>query len=403
MATAPSSRICERGLPRAGATPGASAFRDIEQLRGFLWQRRPLGAVRPAVDAALCRACCSALHSWLGLIGAGRHRRPFRAHLPHRPVQRRASARGDRQRPTRPRPAPKRRAAMPRRSCRSAWPAHLLKRWRIVAQDSARRAIGGQRRRRRCSPPCRASRAWRCNRWCWRLGAYLVIEGEVTGGVMIASSILLGRALAPVELAIANWKGFIGARQSYAPAVGPISSSRPPAAMVALPAPSAAPRRREAERDGADGSPKPILRDVSFCAVGRRRARRDRAERRRQIDPGPRADRHLGDRSAASSAWTAPPSINGRAPRPGVTSAICRSRSNCWPARVAREHRPLRSRRDLGRDPARGADGRCRRSGPRLPQGFDTAGGRERPAPFRRPAPAHRAWPAPCSATRSWW
>ncbi|WKL58562.1 type I secretion system permease/ATPase [Asticcacaulis sp. ZE23SCel15] len=47
------------------------------------------------------------------------------------------------------------------------------------------------------------------------LGAYLVIEGDATGGVMIAASILLGRALAPVELAISQWRGFVAARQSY--------------------------------------------------------------------------------------------------------------------------------------------------------------------------------------------
>jgi PrtD family type I secretion system ABC transporter len=46
------------------------------------------------------------------------------------------------------------------------------------------------------------------------VGAYLVINQESTGGIIIASSILTARALAPVELAIANWKGFVGARQS---------------------------------------------------------------------------------------------------------------------------------------------------------------------------------------------
>ena len=47
------------------------------------------------------------------------------------------------------------------------------------------------------------------------VGAYLVIDGQATGGIMIASSILTSRAMAPVELAIANWKGFVGARQSW--------------------------------------------------------------------------------------------------------------------------------------------------------------------------------------------
>jgi PrtD family type I secretion system ABC transporter len=47
------------------------------------------------------------------------------------------------------------------------------------------------------------------------IGAYLVINQEATAGVMIASSILSARALAPAELAIANWKGFVAARQGW--------------------------------------------------------------------------------------------------------------------------------------------------------------------------------------------
>lgn len=46
------------------------------------------------------------------------------------------------------------------------------------------------------------------------VGAYLVIHQESTAGIIIASSILTARALAPVELAIANWKGFVAARQA---------------------------------------------------------------------------------------------------------------------------------------------------------------------------------------------
>jgi ATP-binding cassette subfamily C protein len=47
------------------------------------------------------------------------------------------------------------------------------------------------------------------------VGALLVIWGEATGGIIIAASIISARALAPVELAIAHWKGFIAARQSW--------------------------------------------------------------------------------------------------------------------------------------------------------------------------------------------
>ena len=46
------------------------------------------------------------------------------------------------------------------------------------------------------------------------LAAWLTIRGEVSGGAIIASSITSSRALAPIEAAIANWKGFLAARQS---------------------------------------------------------------------------------------------------------------------------------------------------------------------------------------------
>jgi ATP-binding cassette subfamily C protein len=47
------------------------------------------------------------------------------------------------------------------------------------------------------------------------VGAYLVIHQEATAGIIIAGSILSARALAPVDLAVANWRGFVSARQSW--------------------------------------------------------------------------------------------------------------------------------------------------------------------------------------------
>ncbi|VVN65631.1 type I secretion system permease/ATPase [Pseudomonas fluorescens] len=47
------------------------------------------------------------------------------------------------------------------------------------------------------------------------LGAYLAIQHEISSGLMIAGSILLGRALAPIDQLIGAWKGFIGARSQY--------------------------------------------------------------------------------------------------------------------------------------------------------------------------------------------
>ncbi len=47
------------------------------------------------------------------------------------------------------------------------------------------------------------------------VGGYLVIYQEATAGIIIAGSILSARALAPVDLAIANWRGFVAFRQSW--------------------------------------------------------------------------------------------------------------------------------------------------------------------------------------------
>lgn len=47
------------------------------------------------------------------------------------------------------------------------------------------------------------------------LGAYLAIRKEISPGLVISGSILLGRALAPLDHMIAGWRGFLGAREAY--------------------------------------------------------------------------------------------------------------------------------------------------------------------------------------------
>jgi ATP-binding cassette subfamily C protein len=95
------------------------------------------------------------------------------------------------------------------------------------------------------------------------LGAWLLIQGESTSGIMIASSILVSRALAPAELAIANWKGFVGARQSWARLTRVLAQQPFQAARHILPAPKDR-LTVESISAGPPGSLDPTVRDVSL-------------------------------------------------------------------------------------------------------------------------------------------
>lgn len=69
------------------------------------------------------------------------------------------------------------------------------------------------------------------------LGALLVIQGKATPGVMIAASILTGRAMAPVELLIGTWKGFVAARGAYDRLLGLLQALPVRPQPMSLPAP----------------------------------------------------------------------------------------------------------------------------------------------------------------------
>ena len=95
------------------------------------------------------------------------------------------------------------------------------------------------------------------------VGAYLVIHQEANAGIIIAGSILSARALAPVDLAIANWKGFVAARQSWDRLNKLLSMS--PARLT--PMQLQAPHQRltvEAVSASPPGVPKIVIQDISL-------------------------------------------------------------------------------------------------------------------------------------------
>ncbi|MFW2589220.1 type I secretion system permease/ATPase [Sagittula sp. SSi028] len=95
------------------------------------------------------------------------------------------------------------------------------------------------------------------------LGAYLVLQGELSAGAMIAGSILMGRALAPVELAIGQWPVVTRARKGWDNLAQLLSELPPEPARTALPTPAA---RLEVQQATivAPGEQQAALRLVSF-------------------------------------------------------------------------------------------------------------------------------------------
>ena len=95
------------------------------------------------------------------------------------------------------------------------------------------------------------------------VGAYLVIHQEASAGIIIAGSILSARALAPVDLAIANWKGFVAARQSWQRLNRLLTMSPARLAPMQLQTPV---QRLTVEAVSASppGVPKVVVQDITF-------------------------------------------------------------------------------------------------------------------------------------------
>lgn len=96
------------------------------------------------------------------------------------------------------------------------------------------------------------------------VGAYLAVKQEITPGLMIAGSILLGRALAPIDLMIGSWKGFISARSQWERLNEILDKQRAEPERMSLPAPQGD-VAVENLVVAAPGSKAPILKNLSFA------------------------------------------------------------------------------------------------------------------------------------------
>lgn len=95
------------------------------------------------------------------------------------------------------------------------------------------------------------------------LGAYLAVNQKITPGLMIAGSILLGRALAPIDQMIGVWKGFTSARSQYARLQQLLTEVAAEPERMSLPAPQGE-ISVENLLVASPGSRVPIIRGLSF-------------------------------------------------------------------------------------------------------------------------------------------
>jgi len=95
------------------------------------------------------------------------------------------------------------------------------------------------------------------------MGAYLAINQEISPGMMIAGSILLGRALAPVDLLVGSWKSFINARGQFERIDDILTRISQEKEKMELPVPTGA-LMAEGVNAAPPGSRTPVLRGINF-------------------------------------------------------------------------------------------------------------------------------------------
>lgn len=210
------------------------AVRDIETVRGFLSGAGPT-VVFDLPWLPFYLALCFAFHPLIGATALGGAAvlvtlALLTELLVRAPVKKAAALSAQRQRLV----------AIGQRNAEAIAAMGMGPRLRQIWQDTTSRYLSDQRRANDITGGFGAfGRIMRAmlQSAVLAVGAYLVIRGEASAGIIIASSILTGRALAPVDLAIANWKGFVATRQSWG-RLGKLLKAMPvPTHRLRLPAP----------------------------------------------------------------------------------------------------------------------------------------------------------------------
>ncbi len=230
--------VLEGALRQALTTPGAdtSALNDVAQLRGFL-SSSTLAALFDAPWAPLYLAGIALVHPGLGAIAAaGALLLALLAYLnerltraPLRDIHQHARAAGN------VADAAVRNAEISQ--ALGMLPA-LRQRWERASGE----VLAAWLRSGRTSGALAALS--RCIRMLIQVSvmaasALLVIDEVTTSGVMLAGTLLLARALAPVEIAIGGWKALIEARAAYH-RLAALLANRPAAPAMVLPPPTGA-------------------------------------------------------------------------------------------------------------------------------------------------------------------
>jgi PrtD family type I secretion system ABC transporter len=239
---------------------GLQPLRDLDQVRGFLAS----GGATALLDLPwipLYLAICFLFHFWIGMtalmgglvlvaltvLTEARTRGPAKASSRHAAERSALAGEGRRN-------AEVLQAMGMRRQAALRW-QEVNKKY-LAAQERSSDVVSGLGG---------ASKVFRAllQSFVLAVGAALVISQESTAGIIIAGSILTARALAPVEIAIANWKNFVAARQAAGRLDRLLQLLPDEVAPLELPQPTRA-LLVEHLQVVAPGSEKQLLTDVSF-------------------------------------------------------------------------------------------------------------------------------------------